>query len=234
MTLRPFTGASTTAQNQLRTNYRGSILLHEAGNRPGRGRGPTDKDGTPSTGLDPLDVRTGFFGFPDLPVDGDNHIAVDNEGIVLAGNETMWISDEYGPDVYHYGMSGRLLEAISPPDAFIPMRLNASDQPVENFSANSPPIGQSYDVGNPVSGRQNNQGFEGLAMSPDRHTLFVLLQSALIQDLDATSSATIRHTRKNTRLLAYDLRGKEPTPVRRVRGAAAAVSRPGVNDWADV
>jgi hypothetical protein len=50
-------------------------------------------------------------------------------------------------------------------------------------------------------------------MSPDRHTLFVLLQSALIQDLDATSSATIRHTRKNTRLLAYDLRGKESTLV---------------------
>ena len=50
-------------------------------------------------------------------------------------------------------------------------------------------------------------------MSPDRKTLFVLLQSATIQDLDATSSATIRHTRKNTRLLAYDLRGKEPTLV---------------------
>ncbi|HMD65606.1 MAG TPA: hypothetical protein VKG22_03020, partial [Stellaceae bacterium] len=39
--LRPFTGASTTVQNQLTMNYRGSILLHEAGNRPGRGvRGP--------------------------------------------------------------------------------------------------------------------------------------------------------------------------------------------------
>jgi hypothetical protein len=38
------------------------------------------------------------------------------------------------------------------------MRLDASHQPVENFSANSPPIGHNYDVGNPVSGRQNNQG----------------------------------------------------------------------------
>src|SRR5262249_18420568 len=117
--------------------------------------------------------------------------------------------------VYHYDMSGRLLGAIRPPEAFIPMRLDASHQPVENFSANSPPIGQVYNppLGNPVSGRQNNQGFEGLAMSPDRKTLFILLQSALIQDLDATSSATIRHTRKNTRLLAYDLRGPEPTLV---------------------
>ena len=211
--LRPFTGASTTAQNQLTMLYGGSIPLHEAGNPPGRGGGPTGKDGIPTTGIDPLFVRSAFFGFPDLPVDGNNHIALDNEGIVLAGDQTMWISDEYGPYVYHYDMSGRLLEAIRPPDAFIPMRLDATHQPVENFSANSPPIGQSYNLGNPVSGRQNNQGFEGLAMSPDRKTLFILLQSALIQDLDATTSATIKHTRKNTRLLAYDLRGPQPTLV---------------------
>jgi len=40
-----------------------------------------------------------------------------------------------------------------------------------DFSANSPPIGSKVNTGNPVSGRQNNQGFEGLAMSPDRHAL---------------------------------------------------------------
>jgi opacity protein-like surface antigen len=116
VTLRPFTGASTAAQNQLTMNYRGSILLHEAANLRGRGLGPTNKEGTPTAGLDPLDVRRGFFGFPDLPVDGDNHIAVDNEGIVLVGNETTWISDEHGPYVYHYDMSGRLLAVISPTD----------------------------------------------------------------------------------------------------------------------
>ena len=50
-------------------------------------------------------------------------------------------------------------------------------------------------------------------MSPDRKTLFVLLQSALIQDLDPTSSTTIKLTRNNTRLLAYDLRHREPRLV---------------------
>jgi hypothetical protein len=82
------------------------------------------------------------------------------------------------------------------------MRKDASGNVVENFSANSPPIGQTYNTGNPVSGRQNNQGFEGLAMSADRKTLFILLQSALIQDLDSTSAATIKVTRHNTRLLS--------------------------------
>src|SRR5262249_31956714 len=129
VTLRPFTGASTTAQNQLSMNYRGSIPLHEAGNPPGRGRGPTNKDGTPTTGIDPLFVRPAFFDFPELPVNDDNHIAVDNEGIVLANGQTMWISDEYGPYVYQYDMSGRLLGVIRPPDAFIPMRLDANHHP---------------------------------------------------------------------------------------------------------
>jgi len=47
-------------------------------------------------------------------------------------------------------------------------------------------------------------------MSPDRRTLFVLLQSALIQDLDP---ANIRTTRRNTRLLAYDLSSHDPKLV---------------------
>src|SRR5262249_26746920 len=47
----------------------------------------------------------------------------------------------------------------------------------------------------------------------DRKTLFILLQSALIQDLDSTSSTTIKLTRRNTRLLAYDLRHREPKLV---------------------
>jgi hypothetical protein len=38
------------------------------------GPGPTDKDGTPTTGLDPLDLRPRFFGVPDLPVSDNNHI----------------------------------------------------------------------------------------------------------------------------------------------------------------
>ena len=133
--------------------------------------------------------------------------------MVHVGDGTVWVSEEYGPYIYHYDHNGLLLHAIRPPDAFIPMRRDASGNLVENFSANSPPIGQTFNKGNPVSGRQNNQGFEGLAMSPDRKTLFVLLQSALIQDLDPTSATTIKLTRHNTRLLAYDLHHDEPRLV---------------------
>lgn len=200
VTLTPFTGASTTAQNQLQLDYRSSTLFLQAG-------------GVPTTGLDPTGIRKGLFGAPDLPIAGNGHVPVDDEGLVHVGDGTVWVSEEYGPYVYHYARDGQLLHVIRPPDAFIPMRPDANGNLVENFSANSPPIGITLNTGNPVSGRQNNQGFEGLAMSPDRKTLFVLLQSALIQDLDATSSATIKLTRHNTRLLAYDLRHDQPKLV---------------------
>lgn len=145
-----------------------------------------------------------------MPVAPNGKIAVDDEGVVYPGDGTMWISDEYGPYVYHYSAPGKLIGVIRPPEAFVPKRLS-NGAPVDDFSANAPPQGQTYNKGNPVSGRQNNQGAEGLAISPDGKTLFVLLQSALIQDLKATSAATIRTTRRNARMLAYDISGATPT-----------------------
>jgi hypothetical protein len=190
---RPFYGTSTTDQNQLDLRYRSSILF----------------DFGRTTGFDPSSVEAATRRLPALPLAANGYHSVDNEGVVLPGDGSAWISDEYGPYVYHYSLTGKLLGAIRPPDAFIPKRKDNDGNLVDNFSANSPPLGTTYDPspGNPVTGRQNNQGFEGLAASPDKKTLFVFLQSALIQDLDKSATRT---TRRNTRLLAYDLRHKEP------------------------
>jgi len=105
--------------------------------------------------------------------------------------------------VYHFNKEGTLIEVFRPPEAFIPMR-NGTD----SFSANSPP---SYDPtdfpipANPKTGRQNNQGFEGMTITPDGKLLYVLLQSSTIQDGGTAS------TRRNTRLLERDLKKKEWT-----------------------
>jgi len=195
LTLKPFTGTSTTLQNQLTLDYKGSIAFKQ-------------DNKVRTTGLDPTGVFPATRQFPELPM-ANGAIPTDNEAVVLPGDETIWISDEYGPYVYHYSMKGKLLEAIRPPEAFIPKRKDSTGATVDNFSANSPAIGVTYNPspGNPVSGRQNNQGFEGLAMSADRTKLYVLLQSALIQDLDP---ANIKLTRRNTRMLVYDLAHREP------------------------
>lgn len=92
-------------------------------------------DGTPVTGIDgdPFG-HLSFPGFPDLPIatytgdgfgrsgPGGRRIPVDSEGIALNADGSFWISDEYGPYVYKFGSDGKMLEAIRPPDAIIPIR----------------------------------------------------------------------------------------------------------------
>ena len=81
----------------------------------------------------------------------------------------------------------------------------------DSFSSNNSPVGQpAPSPANPVTGRQNNQGLEGLSVSPDGRTLFALLQSATRQDGGTGGTSA---TRFNTRLLAYDISG--PSPVLR-------------------
>lgn len=161
-----------------------------------------DPAGQPTTGLDPAGVRPAKGGLPDLPLAGNGHVSLDSEAVALPGDGTIWISDEYGPYVYHFDAKGRMIGAIRPPEAFIPARGGK-----ESFSANSPPHGEKRDMGNPQRGRQDNQGFEGMSLTPDHRHLFVITQSALIQDLDP---AAVKTTRRHVRLLDYDLGGKTP------------------------
>jgi hypothetical protein len=155
--------------------------------------------------------------FPVLPAgkadDGTLKLTMDSEGLIYNKNDKSWfISDEYGrisfvvsltiAYIYHFTSEGHLTDVIVPPEAFIPMRNG-----VESFSANSPPIDDPTQLpspANPTTGRQDNQGFEGVTISPDGKTLFVLLQSAAIQD----TGSSIAATRRNTRMLSWDFATK--------------------------
>ena len=158
----------------------------------------TDAQGAPTTGLDPTGIRPAAGGFPDLAIADNGHVSLDDEAVTRDGNTGFWISEEYGPYIYHYDARGRMIAAIRPPEAFIPRR-----SATENFSSNNPPAGTHYDSGDPDTGRQNNQGFEGMSLSPDGRTLFVVNQSALRQDLDPSN---VKATRRNVRVLVYDMR----------------------------
>ena len=187
--LKPYYGAGPVPagagqQAQLTLSYEDAIVFHEA-------------DGTPTTGLDANAVRKAKNGFPDMP-EADGKITLDDEGVVRMADGSFWISDEYGPYIYHFSGDGTLLGAIQPPQALIPMRGGE-----ENFSSNNPPAGlKGPKDKNPETGRQNNQGLEGLAMSADGKQLYALLQSATRQDGGAGGSSA---TRFNTRFLSYDI-----------------------------
>lgn len=166
----------------------------------------TEADGTPFTSLDPVNDATtspARAGFPTLPQAYNNHISLDAEGIVANKDGTLWVSDEYGPYVYKFAADGKLLSVIRPPDALIPKRNG-----VDSFGSNTPGVGQANNTpADPTVGRQNNQGLEGLSLSPDGRTLFTLLQSATRQD---GGNGAGNAGRLNTRLLAYDITGATP------------------------
>ena len=156
----------------------------------------TDANGEPLTGLDPDGMRPAANGFPDLPRASNGRISLDPEAVVLLPDGSFFISDEYGPYIFRFSPAGRMLGAIRPPEALIPLRNGQ-----QNFSSNNPGPGASTPVPpDPEAGRQNNQGFEGLALTPDGRTLAVILQSATRQD-GGTSAAT----REHTRMLFYDV-----------------------------
>ena len=179
----------------------------------------TDPEGTPTTGLDP-NVRGPYLSFAGIPFElpsvqypgngfggkgpGGFRVSFDSEGLFLASDGSMWISDEYGPSVYHFDDKGKMIGAIRPPDAFIPLR-NGS----VSFSADSPPI-YNEDL-EPVpeenpTGRNNNQGFEGLTTNPDGTKLYVLLQSATNQDGGLEDGGNT-----HTRFLVYDITTEQPS-----------------------
>jgi hypothetical protein len=158
----------------------------------------TDAAGQSLTGLDPVDggVRAAAGGFPDLPQAATGHVAIDAEAVVRMPDGSFFVSDEYGPYIYRFSAEGRLLSAIRPPDAFIPMRNGK-----QNFSSNNPgPGAEAPKPKDPETGRQNNQGFEGMALTPDGKFLVVILQSATRQD-----GGNAPETRQNTRMLYYDI-----------------------------
>lgn len=128
-------------------------------------------------------------------------MCLDPEGLVLDKDGGFWISDEYGPFLYHFTKRGKLDDVIRPPNALIPERNGGDD-----FASNNPPIYNSSQIPNPEnpdSGRNNNQGFEGLTYDAQRKSLFVMLQSAAIND-GAPDKAKNRYTR----LLEYKIARK--------------------------
>ncbi|KZT51793.1 outer membrane autotransporter [Calocera cornea HHB12733] len=187
-------GAPEPAPQNLIFGYKDTVLFF-------------DPSGKPTTGLD-ANTLLSFDHLPALPAaqypgdgwggpgNGDTRVTMDCEGIVLDHDGTFWISDEYGPYIYHFTRDGAMFDVLAPMDALIPRRNGTL-----SFASDNPPIFNPSAVpvpANPDTGRSNNQGFEGLAADPARKHMFALLQSATVQD-DGTDVTK----RRWTRLLKY-------------------------------
>jgi hypothetical protein len=89
------------------------------------------------------------------------------------------IADEYGPSVYEFSRSGRLVGIFQTPLELLPKPTGTLDYVA------------GRDGGSSGSGRQDNRGYEGLAISPDGKRLFAVLQDPLLDEgphTDATDN----------------------------------------------
>lgn len=153
-------------------------------------------DGTPITGL-PNPAGLGGTGEvpyavdgtplvdnPDQPYDAQTNplrldrYGLDSEGLVALKDGTFWVSDEYGPHIVHYDATGREIERINP---FADDPRDTRHLPAE------------------LGHRRANRGMEGLAVTPDQHTLVGLMQSTLSNPDQSVNDADI------TRLVTIDL-----------------------------
>jgi hypothetical protein len=90
----------------------------------------------------------------------------DPESMRIDYRGDLWFGDEFGPWLLHTDATGRLLE----PPVALPGVASPQNPPVAPFNAN-PTLRRS-------------QGFEGMAISPSRRTLYPMLEGALIADPD--------------------------------------------------
>lgn len=180
VTLVPDTTSNPAPQTQISFTNLATILLRTA-------------DGATFTGYDPDDPAATNYPQSSLTSRGLGHRSLDPEGLVWRSNGDFFISDEYGPFIYHFDPAGNLLETFFPPDAIMPRRGNYP--------------GTNYFTGtnNPTSGRRNNRGLESLSITPDGAKLFAVLQSPVIQDSGADNAS------RNTRILVFDLMTNSPT-----------------------
>lgn len=188
--------SGAAAQNQVALNIVSTTRFKEA-------------DGTPLTSLDPTvsgaGSRPALTAQP-LPQAFNGRLSLDAEGIVRRPDGSLYVSDEYGPYVYKFSADGTLQSVLRSPDALLPQRNGST-----SFSSNNPGDGQpAPSPANPASGRQNNQGLEGLTITPDGTKLVALLQSAARQDLN---TAGVPGSRGNTRMLVYDLATNPANPA---------------------
>ncbi len=129
-----------------------------------------DEAGREMTGLIPTDLVA------NVPRMADGRTCLDPEAIALAKDGTLYVTDEYGPFLYQFQPDGKLIRRITMPEAFHPRE----DQGKLNFTADA----------KLVSGRNINQGPEGMCLLPNQKRVALAFQSGLVQQGGRRSTAT--------------------------------------------
>jgi len=143
---------------------------------PGTARLYKDPDGKPFTGLIPDSSD------PE-PRMKDGRRCLDPEGLSVMEDGNLFVSEEYYPSIIQFKPDGTFMARFVPPENYLPRDPTSGEV---SFAEDA----------NRKEGREDNRGFEGVALSPDGKTVYAVLQSGLMQDGGKEAGAT--------RLLAFD------------------------------
>lgn len=129
-----------------------------------------------------------------------NNLRLDPEGARVGRNGHIFVSDEYGPNVYEFNpATGERVRSFALPSRYYVSNLSGAG----NSELPAIPGNPSFPAPGNTSGRQANRGMEGLAISPDGTTLFGIMQSPLIQDGALNSGNSRRGV--NNRIVKIDI-----------------------------
>jgi len=149
------------------------------------------RSGKPVTGLPNLkDVDEVPYDYTAKEVLPFNPNGLDTEGLVRTTAGDFWIADEYSPSLVHADRNGKILTRYVPEQ----IKLEGTDYPIVQAL---PAI---------YGKRKINRGFEGLALSSDQKTLYLVLQSPLLNPNRKVGEAS-----RNTRVLVFDIASEKVT-----------------------
>jgi Esterase-like activity of phytase len=149
------------------------------------------QSGKPVTGLPNLkDMDEAPYNYSARDLLPINPNGLDTEGLVRTSAGDFWISEEYSPSILHVDRTGKVIKRYIPEG----LDLEGTDYPVAKVL---PSI---------YSKRKINRGFEGIALSGDEKTLYIVLQSPLLNPDRKTGDAS-----RNSRVLVFDIPSEKVT-----------------------
>lgn len=124
---------------------------------------------------------------------GDESLRFDPEAIRLLGKDSLVISDEYGPHVYHFTRDGKKIGEFAVP---------------ESYKVDFPSADVALEIAKNTKGRQANAGFEGLAVTPSGNKIVAILQKPLIQDSEVLVGDGAKRDGVNCRMVVFSPDGQ--------------------------
>jgi|LakMenEpi03Aug12_release.lakeMendotaPanAssembly.Ray.scaffolds.fasta_scaffold05534_7 hypothetical protein len=132
-----------------------------------------------------------FNGLNPLLLNGNKSVlgnSFDPEGFVIHPSTGHFlVSDEYGPSLIEFDRDGKLIRRFETPAYLVPRTSSGTDYVATRDE-------------NPIGGRQDNRGFEGLAITPDGSKAYAVFQDPLFNDVGTRDGRNSR----NVRIVEFD------------------------------